>query len=240
MRVAYASKASHIVGMQLSRLFKPLYYFFRLARDPNELDRVFQIRDSANDPTLNRAIYERLGQEPAAKAAFVTRARLGTFTLDELAALPEGSLGRAYGEFMTRYHLTPEAIPRVDDDGATTYMRAHLYETHDLWHVVTGFLPDPAGEAGLQAVYAAQLPGMLPAALVSAILLNAAIERSSQKTKERFDAVARGWEMGQRANLLFGYPWRDRFSAPLSEVRKELDIDVSLAEPRPLRVVLAS
>lgn len=240
MRVAYASKASHIGGMQLSRLFKPLYYFFRLARDPNELDRVFQMRDSANDPKMNRAIYERLGREPSAKAAFETRARLGTFTLDELAALPEGSLGRAYGDFMKRHGLKPEAIPRVDDDGETTYMRAHLYETHDLWHVVTGFLPDPAGEAGLQAVYAAQLPGMLPAALVSALLLNAAIERSSQKTKERFDAVARGWEMGQRANLLFGYPWRDRFSAPLSEVQKELGIDVSLAEPRPLRVVLAS
>lgn len=224
--------------MQLSRTLKPLYFFYRLARDPRELDRVFQMRDSANDPKLTRKVYERLGREPAAKLAFEKRERLGKVTMAELMALPVGTLGREYGEFMTRHGLSPDAIPSVEDDGGTEYMRAHLYETHDLWHVVTGFEPDPAGEAGLQAVYAAQLPGMLPAALVSAILLNAAIERSSVKTKERFDAVARGWELGQRAKLIFGYPWRERFATPLAEVRRELDIDPALSRPRPLRVVL--
>jgi len=224
--------------MQLARTLKPLYFFFRLVRDPGELDRVFQIRDSANDPKMTRAVYERIAEEPAAKLALAKRTRLGHFTTAELMALPDGSLGHAYGAFMTRHGLTPDAIPRVDDDTGENYMRAHLYETHDLWHVVTGFEPDPAGEAGLQAVYAAQLPGMLPAALVSALLLNAAIERSSLKTKERFDAVARGWELGQQAKLLFGYPWRERFSTPLSEVRRELEIDASLAKQRPLRSVL--
>jgi ubiquinone biosynthesis protein Coq4 len=224
--------------MQLARSLKPLYFFYRLARDPSELDRVFQMRDSASDPKLTRAVYECLAKDPGAKAAFERHARLGTFTMAELAALPEGSLGREYAAFMTRHGLTPDAIPRIDDDGGENYMRAHLYETHDLWHVVTGFEPDPAGEAGLQAVYAAQLPGMLPAALVSALLLNAAIERSSVKTKERFDAVARGWELGQRAKLLFGYPWRESFGRPLADVRRELDIDASLAARRPLRNVL--
>lgn len=226
--------------MQLTRLAKPLYHFFRLARDPSQLDRVFQMRDSANDPVMTRAIYERLSREPEAKLALERRPRLGAVTEAALARCPEGSLGRAYGDFMRQNGLRPDAIPSVADDVGPDYMRAHLYETHDLWHVVTGFAPDPAGEAGLQAVYAAQLPGMLPAALVSALLLNAAIERSSQKTKERFDAVARGWEMGQRAKLLFGYPWRERFETPLADVRRELGIDASLSEPRPLRGVLPS
>jgi ubiquinone biosynthesis protein Coq4 len=224
----------------LTKMVKPLYFFFRLARDPRELDRVFQMRDSATDPKMMTAVMNRLRREPGVEAAFAKRARLGAFTLAELRALPEGSLGRAYGAFMEKNGLTPEAIPHVEDDGGPEYMRAHLYETHDLWHVVTGFGPDPAGEAGLQAVYAAQLPGMLPAALVSALLLNAAIERSSVKTKERFDAVARGWELGQRAKMLFGYPWRERFATPLEDVRRELGIDATLSEPRPLRAVLES
>lgn len=229
---------STLLPMQLVRSLRPLYFFLRLARDPNELDRVFQMRDSANDPKMTKAIFERMAREPAAKVAFERRTRIGHFTLDELSAYPEGSLGRAYGAFMKRHGLTPEAIPRIDDDRGENYMRAHLYETHDLWHVVTGFDPDPAGEAGLQAVYAAQLPGMLPAALVSALLLNAALERSSVKTKQRFDAVARGWELGRRAKLLFGYPWRDRFGTQLADVRRELDIDSDWATARPLRVAL--
>jgi ubiquinone biosynthesis protein Coq4 len=223
---------------QLARLVKPLYFYLRLARDPSELDRVFQMRDAANDDRMTQAIYERIAEEPEARHALATRPRLGHFTLADLAALPEGSLGREYGAFMERHGLTPEAIPRVDDDGGALYVRAHLFETHDLWHVATGFLPDPEGETGLQAVYAAQLPGMLPAALVSALLLNAAIERSSRKTKARFDAVARGWELGTRARLLFGYRWRESFARPLAEVRHELGIDASLALPRKLRAVL--
>src|SRR5688500_13254658 len=167
--------------MQLARLVKPLYFYFRLARDPSELDRVFQMRDAADDERVTRATYERLAEEPEARGGRATRRRLGHFTLAELAALPEGSLCREYGAFMERHGLTPEAIPRIDDDSGALYVRAHLFETHDLWHVATGFLPDPEGEAGLQSVYAAQLPGMLPAALVSALLLNAAIERSSRK-----------------------------------------------------------
>jgi ubiquinone biosynthesis protein COQ4 len=224
--------------MQIVRLAKPLYFFFRLARNPAELDRVFQMRDAGSDPRIARAIYERMAQEPMARAAFETRPRLGHFTVTELLAMPAGSLGREYGEFMKRHGLSPDAIPRVVDDEGPEYMRAHLYETHDLWHVLTGFTPDPEGEAGLQAVYAAQLPGMLPAALVAALFLNAAIERSSMKTKARFDAVARGWDLGSRAKLLFGYRFRDNFLRPLEDVRRELDIDASLAEPRPLRAVL--
>lgn len=113
-----------------------------------------------------------------------------------------------------------------------SYVQAHLYETHDLWHVLTGFGPDVAGEAGLQAVYAAQLPGALPAALVSALLLNAALTRSGSKMKERFDAVSRGWTLGIQAKSLFGYDFRKNFARPLEDVRKELGIDASLATPR--------
>lgn len=224
--------------MLLARLAKPLYFYLQLARDPSQLDRVFQMRDSAVDPRVTRALYERLAQEPEAREAFATKPRLGRFTMAELRAMPEGSLGREYGAFMDRNGLTPESIPRVDDHDGPTYLRAHLYETHDLWHVLTGFPPDTEGETGLQAVYAAQLPGMLPAALVSALLLNAAIERSSRKTKERFDAVARGWDLGTRAKLLFGYRWRENFERPLEDVRRELGVDASLARPRALRAVL--
>jgi len=79
---------------------------------------------------------------------------------------------------------------------------------------------------------------MLHAALVSALLLNAALERSSRKSKERFDAIARGWDLGTRAKLLFGYRWRESFERPLEDVRRELGVDASLALPRPLRTVL--
>lgn len=217
------------------KAFKPLYFFLRLAKNPDELGRVFQMRNASVSPVMTRLIRARLREEPQGRKAMDENIRLGTFTMDELFAFPENSLGHAYARFMKQNGLSPDAIPRPENGN---YVQSHLYETHDLWHVLTGFGVDVAGEAGLQAVYAAQLPGALPAALVSAILLNAAIARSGVKTKERFDAIARGWTMGSRARSIFGYDFRKNFARPLEDVRKELDIDASLSVPGPLRGAL--
>lgn len=218
------------------KTLKPLYFFLRLAKDPDELNRVFQMRNAAVNPVMTRVIKQKLSEDPQGRKAIDEKVRLGDFTFEELRALPEGSLGHAYAKMMTDNGLSPDSIPYMSNDN---YVQAHLYETHDLWHVITGFDVDVAGEAGLQAVYAAQLPGALPAALVSAILLNAAIRRSGVKMKERFDAVARGWILGSQAKSLFGYDFRKNFARPLEDVRKELGIDASLALPRPLRNTLS-
>lgn len=211
------------------KALKPLYFFLRLAKDPNELDRVFQIRNAAVNPTTTRLIRQKMREEPQGRKAIDEQIRLGSFTMRELEALPEGSLGRAYAAFMSENKLSPDAIPRMSNDN---YVQAHLYETHDLWHVVTGFGPDVSGEAGLQAVYAAQLPGALPAALVSALLLNAALMRSGSRMKERFDAISRGWALGFEARPLFGYDFRKNFARSLEDVRRELGIDASLSVAR--------
>jgi ubiquinone biosynthesis protein COQ4 len=144
-------------AMKLARLVKPLFFYARLVADPTRLEQVFQMRDAADDPRVTRAIYERLCEEPALRDALKRRVRLEPFTLADLFALPEGSLGREYGLFMQRNGLTPDAIPSIPDDGAL-YVRAHLFETHDLWHVATGFGPDTEGEAALQAVYERSFP----------------------------------------------------------------------------------
>jgi ubiquinone biosynthesis protein Coq4 len=212
--------------MKPTKHLKALYFFFRLARDPNELDRVFQIRDAGSHPVLTETIKRRLRQNPQGRAAIDAKRRMGVIHVADLLAMPEGTLGRAYGEFMSKHGLAPDALPNIDD---SQYVQAHLYETHDLWHVVTGFSPDVTGEIGLQAFYAAQLPGVLPAALASALLLNAALTRSSHALKARFAALSQGWMMGQRAKPLFGYDFRANFARPLDRVREELLIDASLA-----------
>lgn len=217
------------------KTLKPLYFYLRLAKNPDELDRVFQMRNAASNAVTMRVIREKLSEDPQGRKAIDEKIRLGDFTLAELRALPEGSLGHAYATMMTTNALSPDSIPRLSND---SYVQAHLYETHDLWHVVTGFGVDVTGEAGLQAVYAAQLPGALPAALVSALLLNAAIQRSGVKMKERFDAISRGWMLGSQAKPIFGYDFRKSFARPLEDVRQELGIDASLSLPRPLRNML--
>ncbi|NVL83997.1 Coq4 family protein, partial [Escherichia coli] len=91
------------------------------------------------------------------------------------------------------------------------FLRAHLYETHDVWHVVTGFGTDWRAEIGLQAFYLAQIPGPLSAALLGVGCLRlAAYDMKSRDGV--MDAVVRGWTMGKRARAFFGVRWNHLWS----------------------------
>ena len=149
--------------------------------------------------------------------------RLGTIDLDALASLPRGSLGERFGTHMIEAKLDPAAIPTLPSEDAGSYVSAHLYETHDIWHVVTGFGTDVAGEMGLQAFYFAQFPAFLSAAILSAALLNTMMFAMDDRDR-RMEATARGWDLGKRAKPLFGVNWAARWNEPLEDVRASLAI----------------
>ena len=63
---------------------------------------------------------------------------------DGLRKLPDGTLGREYTRFLDENGITPDAfeeLPRVGDPRAA-WLMLRLRQTHDLWHVLTGYRPD--------------------------------------------------------------------------------------------------
>jgi ubiquinone biosynthesis protein COQ4 len=225
------SRRSHILDMSLLQAARGLYFFGVLVKNPDRLDSVFEMRDAMTSEEKVRPVMEALKKAgPQATAAFRDRPRLGKLDVAALAALPADTLGGAHGRFLQGNGLDPNAIPTLSADADWEYMSAHLYETHDLWHTLTGFGVDVAGEGGLQAFYAAQIPGPLASALLAAILLNHAVtsqaggDAAHHETIRRMDAIAEGWLMGKRASALFGFRFADRFGDSLAEVRRELGI----------------
>jgi ubiquinone biosynthesis protein Coq4 len=213
------------------RAAKALYAYAVLANNPSQLNKVFDLRSSIEDPKVAATIVKHLRQFPSAARALDERPRLAPLQLDELSRYPEGTLGHAFAAHMRAAKLDPAAIPTLPADNENAYVSAHLYETHDIWHVITGFDVDIAGELGLQAFYLAQFPAFLAAAILSAGLLNTMLKSMDDRTR-RMDAIARGWTMGRTAAPLFGVRWQDRWGQNLDELRREL-LDVSPA-PVPL------
>jgi ubiquinone biosynthesis protein Coq4 len=204
--------------------------FVRLVRDPNRLDEVFHLSDrlSRAHPEVLAIMANHVRRTPEGAEALRARPRLGKVDLEALAALPEGSLGRAFAEFLRARNLDPADIPTLPGEDEVGYVRAHLYETHDLWHVLTGFETDVAGELGLQAFYAAQLPGRLPIALLAMGMLNTFIYADGDRDP-RLTAIGRGYALGKRAKPLFGVDWAARWAAPLSEVRASLGLGAEVS-----------
>jgi ubiquinone biosynthesis protein COQ4 len=195
----------------------------RLLLDPNRLADVFVLDRAITTAEVLERIAARVRADPHAAESLAKRSRLSPIDVERLGRMPEGTLGRAVAEFLRARDLDPKDLPRQDAWDEGSFVRAHLYETHDIWHVVTGFDTDVAGELGVQAFYSAQLDGALPRYLLVGGLVQARIWAPHDWSR-RLDAIARGWTLGVRARPLFGQDWDALFGEPLDAVRGRLNL----------------
>ncbi len=208
--------------MRIVKLAQAAAHAVRLVRDPSRLDEVIDLADALARPEEVAKVVAEITRDPAARTAFRERHRVDV-DLAALALLPAGTLGRAFADHMRANQLDPADLPKrpAHDDGE--WLRAHLFETHDIWHVVTGFGTDVAGELGLQAFYFAQLPLRLAPMLLAGGMLNTLIYAFDDRHL-RMDAIADGWRRGKSAKALFGVHWDELWTTPLAEVQARLAI----------------
>ena len=104
------------------------------------------------------------------------------------------------------------------------FLDAHITETHDIWHVVTGFNTSIIGEIQLEAFYVSQLQASrFWLALIAKNLLKSVVY-DIERSAEYMDAITQGWIMARQAKPLFGIDWKSLWSTPLDEVRDVLNI----------------
>lgn len=216
---------SHYVGMgKLLSTVKLVRGALTLVRNPNRLDEVIELADEISRPEVMEEFVVEARKRPEAAQALAKKPRVH-IDLPAFRRLPDGTLGREFARFVDAAGIDPADLPHRPARDEHEWVRAHLFETHDIWHVVTGFGTDVAGELGLQAVYLAQLPARLAPLLLSIGFLNTFIYAFDDKDR-RMDEVARGWRLGRRAKQLFGVEWDNLWTVPLSEVRARLRVQV--------------
>jgi ubiquinone biosynthesis protein COQ4 len=148
--------------------------------------------------------------------------RLEAIDLDALLAeCPEGSLGNVFANHMKSCGLNPNIFEPAVVNTSEDYLITHLIETHDIWHVASGFGNDEPGEAGVIAFSLAQTGAPIFALLLAIVLLNTALF-SHSKTDERFCALVEGWQAGKRARQLFGVDWQAHWQRDIGELRRDL------------------
>jgi ubiquinone biosynthesis protein COQ4 len=215
--------------MMFSRLraLKALYSLANLVRDPSRLGEVFEISDALTTPKALNPVIDRLCKNATVAETFEHRHRIRV-SIPELRELPRGTLGREFAEHMISNNLDPSALPTLPSRNPYEFFRAHLYETHDVWHAVTGFDTDVVGELGLQGFYLAQIPAPLPLLLLAIGFVRSAIYDEAL-TEPFMEALIHGYRMGKDAVPFFGVRWDELWGLPLEEVRSRVGISASAA-----------
>jgi ubiquinone biosynthesis protein COQ4 len=197
-----------------------------LWNDPDDLPKVFTVIESLSGRTPERLL-ARMRRSESGRRLLAAKPDLRARLADRAAlrGLPEGTLGRAYAELMDREGITPQGIVDASIQGTQSddvpeedvlFNDERMRDTHDLWHVVTGYGADLLGESALLCFTFAQTkhPGVGFIALL-ALFRGAGIARS---------VMIEGYRRGQRAEWLPAVPWEDLLALPLTEVRERLGV----------------
>jgi ubiquinone biosynthesis protein COQ4 len=204
------------------RLARGLRSLRRLRADPDDTELALRTALLLNAGAFSRVLRsfeaseegrEMLRKRPALDHEHVD--------VDALLKLPSDTLGHAYAHFLRSRGLTPAAFvpPREIRDEQKRYISQRLRQTHDLWHVVSGYGTDVVGEVEVQAFTLGQL--RTPFAFF--VVLGGLVEGRATR-RELLQRVMRAYRRGKDAKPLSYRSWEARFATPLCEVRAELGL----------------
>ncbi|EKX39632.1 hypothetical protein GUITHDRAFT_114359 [Guillardia theta CCMP2712] len=117
-------------------------------RNPERADLVAALGDTTGVPAL-RNIRRRMLSDESGRQILKEKPILRDFVeLEKMGSYKEGSLGRAYFEFMSSRGFSPQERPcvRFVDDPELAYIMLRYREVHDFVHVLTGLGTSVEGE----------------------------------------------------------------------------------------------
>lgn len=216
--------------------FRPVHALvsaIRLILNKDDTRQVFEVVTALSRGSARR-LFERFVTTPYGRRVVTEPVKLEEILGDfaRLRAMPAGSLGRAYVDFMDEAGFTPQGLIDAADEAGVgmkeypelaEFQRAftHLEVSHDLWHVLTGYGRDPLGEICNLAFTRRQTqnPGLR---LIIFMGLSAIkLERWSMPALK---AVRQAAIMGDTVDFLLQHDVDALLVRPLEDVRAELGV----------------
>jgi ubiquinone biosynthesis protein COQ4 len=200
--------------------------FLKLAENPNDTPRVFKLQEFLYKGLTPSQVAEEVGKLrniPVFKQLLDERYIAPKYKVADLAKYAPGTLGYAYYRHMHDNNFTPDFFPPFDPKNDFSYIDLRFKQTHDLWHVVTGFGVSIEEEVGLQGFYYAQMPDVISLSLLSAGLLHA-LPKYQTMGVDMLERIVKGWTAGKFAKMIAAVKWEEMWNRSLDDIRKEYNI----------------
>jgi len=195
-----------------------------MARDPERTESVFDIEDGLRDIDATRLALEHVRKDPQMAAMIDERyLRHEEHDLEALLKLPPGTLGNAFARHIVDRGFDPDYFRKRALNDDIDYILMRLRQTHDIWHIITGFDTDPIGELGVKAVEVAQTRRPMAAVVAAGGLLRYLLQDPEELGKV-LAAISAGYQMGIKSKLLLAQKWEDHWERPVAEWRTTLNL----------------
>jgi len=205
--------------------FKFIFALLRVSKNPQNTQAVFDLSRCLRNLGLFKKTIEHLNQDPQSSQFLTQRRLMSKYKLDDLDQLPAGTLGKTYAQHMMSNKLNPDFYEVIDITDDVTYFTMCMRETHDIWHVVSGFGIDVPGELGLQAFTLAQTYSPVSTVLVGGAMFLAPF-KNLNSVSEIYNQVTKGWTLGSNAKTIFGTDWEKLWDKPLDQIRRDFNVNL--------------
>lgn len=194
--------------------------------DPRRGDLIAITGETTATPYFIYRLRDAMLADPTGRRILRTRPRITSqnMSLEYLRTLPEGTLGRAYAEWLDREGVTPDtrSAVRYIDDEECAYVMQRYRECHDFYHALTGLPTVREGEVALKAFE------FTNTVLPMTGLAVGAVARLKKAERERFWKVYGPWAVGNglKAKEVICVFWEELLERDVEELRGELGIEM--------------
>jgi ubiquinone biosynthesis protein COQ4 len=206
---------------------RSIFAAFRLAQHPGAVKYVFMMGDAQDEIAEGERARGRMRDPfacPQLEAMWQARFCPPRYDLERLQELPPDTLGGAYARHMQAHGLRPDFYDDVAPRHRTHYLRGRLRQTHDIWHLLTGFGTDEVGEVGLQGFYFAQYTNGQSALIGAGAMLRSLLRARLRDLERHVEAFCVGYCNGKAAESLLAVKWEETWSEKLDELRRRYRI----------------
>ncbi len=161
---------------------------------------------------------------PEAADLMKNRVRLPAIDIASLQMLPAGTFGHEFAQHALLRGIHPNPVETMPAPNDGDWLMAYMYETHDLWHVMTGFYYDMEGEFGVAGFYLGQMPKFSFIAFFASLLMIRAVWNDRDIIPKLMNSFVEGYTMGRNARCLVGVDWSTIYDRDLVSLREEWGI----------------
>lgn len=211
------------------QLMETLKGFLHFVEDPSQTTSVFEIQRGLSHQAISMRNVEHMLADPAIRLLAEERYQPPRPSLTTLQQLAAGTLGHAYAQSLLAAGFDPDFFEVIEVIGNGTYLDLRVRQTHDIWHVMTGFGTDLAGELGLQAFQLAQIYSPLSILIVAAGILHAM--GLGAPIEPLLGAVEAGIEISATDTPLLAVRWEEHWDSDLADLRAQVGLRPARYQP---------
>jgi ubiquinone biosynthesis protein Coq4 len=193
--------------------------------NPEGTQSVFDMEDGLMKSASTNELLRFTAKDPGVLAMINERYLQPVPDTEALGKLPKNTLGYTYFNHLDSMGYDPDYYRKIDVENDIDYVMMRIRQTHDIWHVITGFDTHPLGEIAVKAVELAQTHRPMAAAICAG-----GVFRYMLKEPEQFadclESIVAGYHMGLESRALLSMKWEELWDRDLEELRRELGVEV--------------